>query len=127
MTSRLLVSSLLLLLPSAAALAQTPAAPQPCLRQNNIWSFDPVPGNRALVVTDRLHRRYRVNFMGFCPNLQFHLGLGFKTRGTSSLACIEKGDSVIVRDPSSPPECIIQSVVPQTAALDKADAAAKQH
>jgi len=111
------------------ALAQPPAAQPPsqppCLQQINIYSFDAVPGNRSLVVTDRAHRRYRINFMGICSGLQFNMGLAFRTRGTSNLSCIAKGDSVLHRDPAGPPECVIKSVEWQTPALDKADAEAK--
>ena len=110
----------------APALAQPPA-PQPtqppCLQQINIYSFDPVPGNRSLIVTDRARKRYRVNFMGVCGGLQFNMGLAFKTRGAGRLSCVSRGDSVIHRDPAGPPECIIRSVEWQTPALDKADAA----
>ena len=128
MTHRLLTIAALLSV-SAPAIAQAPAPPPPaqppCLRQIDMWSFNPVPGNRALVVEDRAHRRYRVNFMGICNGLQFNMGLAFKTRGTSNLSCVAKGDSVIHRDVAGPPSCIIQSVEWQTPALDKADAAAK--
>jgi len=86
-----------------------------------------VPGNRSLIVTDLARKRYRLNFIGVCYNLQYHLGLGFKTRGVGTLSCVEKGDSVLLRDVVGPNSCIIQSVEYQTPALDKADfeAAAK--
>jgi hypothetical protein len=62
--------------------------------------------------------------MGRCTGLQFHMGLGFKSRGTGGLSCLAKGDSVITRDVAGPPECIIDAVVPYTAEMEKADAAA---
>lgn len=127
MTRSLLTIAALLSL-SMPALAQPPAPPPaqpPCLRQIDIWSFDPVPGNRALIVTDQRHRRYRVNFMGVCSGLQFNMGLAFRTHGVGNLSCVSRGDSVIHRDPAGPPMCTIRSVEWQTPALDKADAAAK--
>lgn len=128
MTRRLLTIAAFFCL-SMPALAQAPSAPPPsgraCLQQINIYSFDSVPGNRALIVTDRARKRYRVNFMGVCSGLQFNTGLAFKTHGISSLSCIARGDSVIHRDTAGPPQCIIQSVEWQTPALDKADAQAK--
>ena len=102
--------------------AQAPAAP--CLQQANMYSFDPVAGNRALIVTDVQRRRYRVNFIGRCFNLQYHIGLRFKTFGVSRLACVDKGDQVLIRDPVVS-SCIVKSVEWQTPALDQADAAAK--
>jgi len=111
---------------STAAFAQPPASvPAPCLRQVDIYSFDPVPGNRSLIVEDRAHKRYRVNFNGICTGLQFNLGVGFKTRGVGTLACLSRGDSILRRDPVGPRECFVQGVEWQTPALDKADAEAK--
>jgi hypothetical protein len=126
MTRSLLAA--VLLFAAAPVLAQ-PAPPPvpsdpPCLRQRNIYDFKPVPGNRSLVVTDLARHRYRLNFLNICYNLEFHLGLGFKSRGVGTLSCIAKGDSVLQRDVVGPQECFIQSVEYQTPALDKADAEA---
>jgi hypothetical protein len=101
----------------------TPTDP-PCLRQISMYDFKFVPGNRSLIVIDRSRRRYRVNFMSQCFNIQYSLGLRFKTNGTSNLSCVSKGDSVRFRDPASPGICIIRDVQYQTPALDQQDAAA---
>ena len=112
-----------------AAVPALGQAPQPaeraCLEQINMYGFDPVPGNRALIVTDIRHRRYRVSFMGPCYNLQWHLGVRFKTFGTSNLSCVSRGDQVLLRDAIGPSSCIGQSVEYQTPAMDQADAQAK--
>ncbi len=123
-----LFAAAILVCAAVPALAQPPAAsPVPsgpaCLRQINMYSFDPVPGNRALIVVDRSRVRYRVNFQVPCYNLQYKLGLRFKTFGTSNLACVERGDQVLVRDVATPGFCMIQSVEYQTPALDQKDAA----
>ncbi len=99
-------------------------ASPPCLRQRNIYDFQLVPGNRSLVVIDLARKRYRLNFMGKCYNLQYHLGLGFKTHGVGTLSCVDKGDSVIMRDAVGPNQCIIKDIQVQTPAMDQADAAA---
>ena len=115
---------------ATAALAQPPAPPasqsaEPaCLRQVNMYDFKPVPGNRSLIVIDRGGKRYRVNFIGQCFDLQYPMGLRFKTNGTSDLSCVSKGDSVLFRDPASPGICIVRDVQYQTPALDRQDAAA---
>jgi hypothetical protein len=115
---------------ATAALAQPsapPTSPQdpPCLRQRNIYSFDTVPGNRSLVVTDIARKRYRLNFLGVCPNLQFNVSLAFQSRGVGTLACIDKGDTVYQNDPVGIGQCIVRDVQYQTPALDQADAAEK--
>lgn len=101
-----------LFLAAAAALsAATPARAQaPCLRQINIWSYSALPDGRGLIVTDRSHRRYRVNFVVACPNLKFQFGLRFKTQGVSNLACVARGDQVLLNDPVGPNVCMIKSI-----------------
>jgi hypothetical protein len=114
-----------LLLGMAVPAVAQPVPPDPvCLRQRNIYDFQTVPGNRSLVVIDLARKRYRLNFMGVCYNLQYHLNLGFKTHGVGTLSCVEKGDAVLQRDVVGPNQCIINSVEYQTPALDKADAEA---
>ncbi|HWM61273.1 MAG TPA: DUF6491 family protein [Rhizomicrobium sp.] len=117
-----------LLLLEASALGQgQPAAPAvgpPCLRQGYIYDFQNVTGNRSLVVIDRARKRYRLNFMGVCYNLQYHLGLGFKTRGVGTLSCVAKGDQVVMRDAVGPNWCVIKDIQYQTPALDQSDAVA---
>jgi hypothetical protein len=118
-----------LLCSAVPAMAQPLAQPAPpsdpaCLRQINMYDFKPVPGNRSLIVIGRDRQRYRVNFMGQCHDLQYPMGLRFKTNGTSNLSCVSRGDSVLFHDPAQPGVCIIRSVEYQTPALDQQDAAA---
>ncbi|HVW75266.1 MAG TPA: DUF6491 family protein [Rhizomicrobium sp.] len=113
----------------SAVPAMAQPAPQPpsgpaCLRQINMYDFKPVPGNRALIVIGRDRQRYRVNFIGQCYDLQYPMGLRFKTRGTSNLSCVSKGDQVLFHDPASPGICMIRDVQYQTPAMDQQDAAA---
>jgi hypothetical protein len=127
MTRYLLAAALLC--SAVPALAQPAASPPaqssepPCLRPVNMYDFQFVPGNRSLIVIDRGRRRYRVNFMSQCYNIQFKLGLRFKTNGTGQLSCVSKGDSVRYDDPAGPGICIVRNVQDQTAALDQQDAA----
>ena len=130
MTRNLLIALLACAALPAFAQPSQPYPPKPipnepaCLRPINLYDFKPVPGNRSLIVIDQARQRYRVNFMGVCYNLQYHLGVAFKTRGAGNLSCVSKGDSVIVRDQVTPGPCIIKDVQYQTVALDQADAAA---
>ena len=119
-----IVTTASLLLASVIAATAQPSAPQepPCLRQRNIYDFKTVPGNRSLIVTDLSRRRYRLNFMGVCPNLQFNVTLAFQSRGVGTLACIQKGDAVYQNDPVGFGQCIVHDVQYQTQAMDVADA-----
>ena len=128
MTRKLLIALLTFVAGPAFAQPLRPAEPVPsepaCLRPINLYDFKTVPGNRSLIAIDRARLRYRVNFMGVCSNLQYHLNVAFKSRGAGNLSCISKGDSVIVNDVVTPIPCIIKDIQYQTVALDKADAAA---
>lgn len=126
MKSRILTAALVATLGCAAVLPVSPAAAQPrndrvCLRQIDMYSFDAVPGNRSLIVEDRRHQRYRVNFMGICSNLQYKLGLRFKSFSNSNLSCLSRGDQVIQRDPVTPAPCVIRDIQRQTPEMDRAD------
>ncbi len=127
MTRYLLIAALVCAAIPAAAQAPAPApapAEPPCLRQGLLYDFQLVPGNRSLIVIDQARKRYRLNFMGTCYNLQYHIGIGFRTHGVGGLSCVAKGDAVVLRDVAGPNRCIIQDVEYQTPALDKADAEA---
>jgi Family of unknown function (DUF6491) len=127
MTRYLLIAALMSAAVPAAAQtdAPRPTPPEPaCLRQGQIYDFQLVPGNRSLVVVDLARKRYRLNFMGACYNLQYHLSLGFKTHGIGTLSCVAKGDSVIMREAVGPNQCIIKDIQYQTPALDQSDAVA---
>ena len=130
MTRNLLMAALMCVAVPAIAQPNPSDAPKSvpsgpaCLRPINLYDFKPVPGNRSLIVIDQARQRYRVNFMSVCYNLQYHLGVAFKTRGTGQLSCVAKGDSVLIRDEVTPGPCIIKDVEYQTVALDQADAQA---
>lgn len=120
------LTALILGLAAVPAMAQPASPPRTpdCLRIANIWDYTPVPGNRALIVTDRARRDYKLTFLGRCTGLQFHTGLAFKSMGVGGLSCMEKGDKVITHDVAGPPECIISSVLPYTPQMRQADAEA---
>ena len=136
MTRTLLMAALLCTAVPAVAQPYQPYPPKPipnepaCLRPRNLYDFKIVPGNRSLVVIDLARQRYRLNFVGVCTNLQYHLGIGFKTHGTGGLSCVSRGDEVVLRDEVTPAPCIIRDVQYQTEAMDRADleaaAAAKE-
>lgn len=127
--TRYLLAAALFLCFADPVMAQPASSPpsQPlepaCLRQVNMYDFKFVPGNRSLIVIDRSRRRYRVNFIGQCFNIQYDLGLRFRTNGTSNLSCVSKGDSVLYDDPAGPGICIVRDVQYQTPVLDQQDAA----
>jgi hypothetical protein len=115
-----------------SAAAQPPASPTPgntgCLRLGQIDGFNAIRGNgRAFVVTDKLHRRFRINLVHDCGDLDLNLSVGFQTLEGGRLACISRGDTVINRDPArAGSRCPIASVEIYTPAMEAADKAAAQ-
>jgi len=88
-----------------------PLTGKPCLQTGNISFYRPLPGNRALVVTDRSHRQYRLNFSAACDAMQVHPDLGFETFNPSQYACLSPGDSVYSsRDVGANRLCRIQAI-----------------
>jgi len=95
---------------------------EPCLRNRNIHDYQVVPGERSLVVRDIARQRYRINFLGRCYGLKHNMGLAFRSRGTSSLSCVARGDIVYnTAGIGTDRQCIVQSVEYQTRALDQRD------
>jgi hypothetical protein len=65
-----------------------------CLLAYNVVDSHPLPGRRSLVVIDRDHKQYRLNFTAVCESLQVRTNLGFQTFNPSRYACVSRGDSV---------------------------------
>lgn len=101
-----------------------------CLSISQIYNFN-APDNKTLIVEDNAHNRFKVSLLGFCQGLTFKQGVAFKSVGGTGLSCLAAGDNVIVRNMGTGSQrCSIRSVVPYTAAMQKADAeaaAAKKH
>jgi Family of unknown function (DUF6491) len=125
MIRKLLVAATLVCV-TVPALAQPDRNSDPretaCLRNRNIYDFQIVPGNRALVITDIARNRYRLNFTARCYDLQRNFGLTFRTRSVGTLSCVARGDSVYNNAAIGPDrQCIVESVEYQTRALDRMD------
>jgi hypothetical protein len=117
---------------AAAALCAVPLAAQAqapdCLRVGQVDSFSAIKGNdRAFVVTDKLHRRFKITLMNRCPGVEYNMGVGFKTLETGQLACINRGDTVIAHDVTmAGGRCPISRIEPYSPAMEAADRSAAQ-
>jgi hypothetical protein len=126
MSRPLSASPLAAALLAAATLVAVPAVAQDrgdCLRTGQIYGFSAIKGNdRALVVTDRANRRYKVTTMYRCPGIDFNFAVGIKTLERGRLACVSRGDTIISRDPGiAGDRCPISSVELYTPAMERAD------
>jgi hypothetical protein len=112
---------------TAQAAADKPAMDKSaCLEPINYYSWK-VINDRAVVVTDKLRHDYKLSLEPGCFGLDFSMRLGFRTFSPSRLACVERGDWVIVpRDGGIPGQrCMIQKIEAYTHEMAQADAAAK--
>jgi hypothetical protein len=112
------------MLMAAMALAiSVPAyAAEPCLRLDNISGWT-TPNDKTLIVENYQHQKFKLTFMGSCPNLKYHEKLGFKVFGGTRLSCLTRGDSVIQRDVIGPARCPISKVELYTPEMEKDDKA----
>lgn len=122
--------AILALLVSATALGAlaSPAAAQPrpqqqCLRNNSIDSFSAIRGDeRNIIVIDRFRNRYKVGFTRVCDSVDFNGTLAIRSKAGFGLSCITRGDEVISRGIAGQRDrCVITSVQPYTAAMERAD------
>jgi|KBSMisStaDraftv2_1062788.scaffolds.fasta_scaffold20942_4 hypothetical protein len=111
--------------PAAAQTAVSSASVAPaCLRFGEIYSWNAV-GNRTLIVEDNLHQKFKINLMGYCPNLAFKERVGFRSAGAMRLTCMSPGDNVVVNNMGAGfQRCPIQSIQAYTPAMQRADEAA---
>ena len=108
----------------AATLLVTPAlANRTCLQQSQIYNWKALD-NRTLIVEDNFHDKFKVGLMVDCQHLQFRENLGFKVFAGTALACVSKGDEVIVGSQIGPQHCPIKTIEPYSADMEKADKAA---
>lgn len=115
----------LLVVLGLAVLASAPATAAPsCLEIGEIWNWD-APNDRTVIVEDNWHQKFKLTLMTKCINLTFKDRVEFKLIGEyTRLACISKGDEVLVHDPGMPQRCPIVDVVRYTPEMEKADKAA---
>jgi hypothetical protein len=117
--------SIAALVGSVALFSAGAQAAEPCLRIGSVYGFAAIPGNRALIVTDPLHTKFKLTLMSRCEDLDFNTTLAFKASGVTRLSCLARGDQVISPRINAPADrCVIQKVELYTSAMEKSDAAA---
>jgi len=110
---------------SISAFAQRATAPRACLRFGEIYSWK-VLDPKTVVVEDNWHHKFKMNLMGYCPNLSYRERIGFRSPGSSSLSCMTPGDELIVNQfGAGAQRCPISSIVTYTPTMEAADKAAK--
>ena len=88
-------------------------AGEPCLVMRNLYSWHELD-KHTVILEDIGHKRFKVAYTGYCGNLKFTLGLGVRSKSTSDLACLQRGDTLIAREANTSFQCLVQSVEPYT-------------
>ncbi len=89
---------------------------------NRIYGWKAAPGNRSLIVTDDLHRKFRLTFTGICVDLLWQNRLEFEPFAPSRLSCLAPGD-ITTRDIEGRTggTCPIARIETYTPEMEKAD------
>lgn len=126
MKRKILAGAALAIIMGSVPLAQAATAPasnSSCLEPVRLYSWK-VVNDRTVIVTDRLHRDYKVSLVPGCYNLKFVFQLGFKSFSPSRLSCMGEGDYVLAPGGGGLPRqtCRVDSVVAYTPAMQRDDA-----
>jgi hypothetical protein len=115
----------MLLIAAGLSMLASSALAAPCLQYGNIYSFKALD-DKTLIVEDDFHNKFKVSLMGFCPELTFKEGIGFRSFGPRmALTCVSGGDDIVTRNfGTGRQRCPIRKVELYTPDMAKADAAA---
>jgi hypothetical protein len=98
MPKLIIAAAAALLMTATAAAAQTPGprsgerADIPFATNNGIRTFTPARDSEGVYIQDRSRNWYYASFYTRCQDLNFSLGIGFKTFGNSST--LSRGDTI---------------------------------
>lgn len=98
------------------------ATPRQCLFQSDIRNFRVSEDGRNVYVRAGRQTVYRLETMGFCPDLENALAIGFKPRGGLSTLCVGDWTQVVPVVGSAPQAAPCS--VRMTGALTEAEVAA---
>ena len=104
----------------AGAAAQRPA-PR-CFTAGQVNGFTP-QGRDAVDVRVSATRIYRLSLAGICPDVDWSMRLGIRTRGGGSWICQGADAEIITRGPTGPESCLVTDV----RALSPDEIAAARH
>lgn len=111
----LLAGGLALALAGAAA-ARTPQATRArtketrCLEIGRVYSWNFQRANRTLVLESVMQHKFRVHFMGYCPDIGIAETLALRSPDGTSLSCLNTGDVISYRENGMVQNCYIRSV-----------------
>lgn len=88
-----------------------PARPQRCFRAAEVNGWSP-RGDNEVDVRVGASRHYRLSLIGACPDVDWNLSVGIRTRGGGRWICAGRGADaeLIVPSPSGTQRCLVGDV-----------------
>jgi hypothetical protein len=80
-----------------------------CFSARSVNGFRPI-GRDAVDVTVGANRHYRLTLGGYCPDVDWSLRIGLRTRGGSSFICAGYDAEILVRGPIGLQRCSVTDV-----------------
>ena len=94
-----------------------------CLQRDRISGW----GSRdshTLVVNEMFGKKYLLTVAGWCPDLDFSMGISFRSPGGGHFSCLERGDYIVPHGPGVMPangaRCMITQIESYTPEMEKA-------
>ncbi len=85
------------------------AATRECFSARSVNGFNPV-GRDAIDIRVGANRRYRLDLVGYCPDVDWSWRIALRTRGGSSWICQGMDAELIIPSPTGPQRCLVSAV-----------------
>jgi hypothetical protein len=85
------------------------AGTRECFSARSVNGFNPV-GRDAIDIRVGANRRYRLELVGYCPDVDWSWRIALRTRGGSSWICQGMDAELIIPSPTGPQRCLVSSV-----------------
>ncbi|MGQ0590026.1 MAG: DUF6491 family protein [Sphingosinicella sp.] len=80
-----------------------------CFNAGTVNSFTP-EGDRAVVVRVSRNRQYRLELVGYCPDVDWSLRIALRARGGSNWVCAGGDAEILVPSTTGPQNCLVTAV-----------------
>jgi hypothetical protein len=80
-----------------------------CFSARSVNGFNPVDED-TVDIRVGANRRYRLELVGYCPDVDWSMGIALRTRGGSSWICQGMDAELIVPSPTGRQNCLVSSV-----------------
>lgn len=99
---------------AALVFSAVPAMAAPgCLKMVNLYSWHEL-GRHAVILENVGHRKFKVDYSGYCGNLKYAMSIGVKSQSPSDLSCLQRGDILLTHTANQNYRCVVEDISPYT-------------